>query len=190
MKIENVSSSSFKAKYINNINICKKDIFPNYLSKEASFVQIEPKKLSDLDALENAVKYWDYDKFGRNICFIANAIRNESKYYKNHKVYALTTQKENFNKLDSDLILGLIGVCPETNNYTFIEYMQVNPEMLYPREPEYKGIGTAILESLKKLSDKIYCYPSQTKSVIDFYIKNGFKKTPELINHYVWEKQA
>ena len=188
MRIGNSTSPLFKAKYINYTEIRKKDFYPNYLRKQASFIQIEPENDYDINALEDISNYWTAGGFAKNIYYMACAIRNKSKFYKNHKVYALTSQKEDFEKPDSRKFLGIIGICQENENKTFIEYIQANPEIIYSREPEFKGIGTAIMDSLKNLCEKIYCYPSQTKSVIDFYLKNGFVKKPDTLNHYFWEK--
>ena len=187
MRVENVQSPYFKAKFINSARIGKKDIYPYYFSEPISFIQIQPEVSSDIDALKNIAYFWEYDKFGKNIYYAACAVRNKSKYYKNHQVYALTSQKRNFDSLNSNQILGLVHTCPEKDGFTFIEHLQVSPEMIYQREPEYKGIGTAILDSLKTFCKKIYCNPSQEKSVLDFYSKNGFTPCPNLLNRYEWK---
>lgn len=188
MRIENSTSPNFSAKFINKTAIGKKDFYPNYFSEQVSFVRIEPQNSSDIKALEQVSKFWIYGGFAKNVYYMACAIRNKSKYYKNHEVYALTSQNDNFEKLDSRKILGVAGTCPENKDKLFIEYIQANPQEIYAIEPEYRGIGSAILDSLKNLFSKIYCYPSNTDSVINFYTKNGFQKKQNALNHYFWEK--
>ena len=58
--------------------------------------------------------------------------------------------------------------------------------MIYSQSPEYKGIGTCILDNLKNLYDKIVCFPSPEKSVRNFYSKNHFVEYPEGTNHFIW----
>ena len=197
MRTEKINQISCRANFVNR-SLVGKVIDNNcrsYTNRYVSFVKIDPFSASDINALKLASDYWMPDRFVKNIYYAACALQNDSKFYKNHEVYALTSQASDFESLESDKILGLVHTAPFYGTPLFIEHMQVNPEQLpmysqYPfkKEPEYKGIGTAIINSLKQLSDKISCFPVSEQSVKNFYIKNGFVKQPNTSNYYVWEK--
>ncbi len=191
MKIENQYSPVFGAKLINNhVNVGKlQQGATRYCNSEVSFVEIEPDNVNDIKALKNCSEYWSYAKFSDNIYHAACAARNESKYYENNKVYALTSQTDSFEKLDDDKILGLVHVSPIEQNSLFIEHLQVKPDIIFVNKPEYKGVGTGILDSLKELTNKITLFPTKDKSVRDFYERNGFFEFPPGSNIFTWVKE-
>ena len=190
MKIETSCSPRFGAKYINQVKAGKYiSQTKKYSDVQLNFVRIEPDNTQDINALSDAANYWRYDKFAKNIYYAACAVRNKSKYYKNNVIYALTSQTENHSNLNSDKLLGLVHISPSYDSSVLIERIQVNPEMIYCRIPEYKGLGTAMLNSLKNLYDIITCHPATEKSVKDFYYKNDFKPKPNNIDELIWTKQ-
>ena len=185
MKIDVHYSPSCGAKFVTSAKLGRlAENGSKYVTEYASLVKIEPKNARDIDALENAIFYWEDEKFASNIFHAACAMRNDSKYYINHDVYALTSQKHIFEDLDDTKILGLIHLSPIANG-TFIEHIQTKPELIYGNAPEYKGVGTAILNSIKRLTSKISCFPAKEKSAKDFYKKNGFVEYHQC---YVWYK--
>ena len=186
MKIENSNQPAFRAKLLNRIKIGKLTD-GKYTNKSVSFVKINPFNQGDTDALEYCAKYWENDKFAKNIYYAACALKEKSKFYKGSTIYALTSQKSGFKNLDKDKILGVIHTSHYLNRPMFIEHIHANSDILKMQNPDFKGIGTAILNSLKKISDEISCFPSREKSVKDFYKKNGFKKQPNSFNFYVWK---
>ncbi len=190
MRIENNYSQSFGAKFVNNVNIGKlQSGAKRYCNDSVSFVEIEPNNVDDINALENCSKHWSYAKFADNIYHAVCAARNESKYYKDNRVYALTVQTDTFEKLNEDDILGLVHVSPLENNSLFIEHLQVKPDIIFVNTPEYKGVGTGILNSLKQLTNKITLFPTKDKSVRDFYERNGFFEFPPGCNIFMWVKE-
>lgn len=190
MKITKTNNTSFKATYMNRTEIGKfiKSRCPLYERSIASFVKINPLNESDINALKDAANYWQYRNFATNIYHAACAMRNGSKYYKDYEIYALTSQNNDFKNLDSDKLLGLVSMSKEHDGSFLIEHIQANPKHVRSIEPEFKGIGTGILNSLKLLYNKIFCYPAREDYVINFYIKNGFCKEPNCLNQYTWEK--
>lgn len=189
MRIEKFSSPLFGAILYNRVNVGKLQQGTNrYNDSEVSFVRIEPYNSDDIKALEKCSKYWQYSKFTTNIYHAANAMKNDSPYYKHNKVFALTSQCDNFEKLDDEKILGLVHVSPFSDGSLFVEHIQVKPDLIYENKPEYKGAGTGILNSLKELTGKISLFPSSDKSVRDFYEKNGFFEYPVGMNIYTWVK--
>ncbi|MBP3847915.1 hypothetical protein J6I39_09235 [bacterium] len=186
MKISSNNQTVFRAKYKNPYKIAKfKDGYGDFT---ASFVEIEPHNEKDVSALENAIKYWEHDKFGQNALYATRAARDGSQYYKYHKVYALTAQEDNFEKLNPDEILGVVHVGSVGDKKLFVEHLQTNPNYLYKSTPKYVGIGSAMINSLKKYCNMMSLFSSKEKSVKDFYLKNGFVEYGPGTNCYVWVK--
>ena len=187
MKIENNNQPAFKASLVNKVKIGKL-INGKYANQSVSFVKINPMNQGDIDALEYCSKYWENDKFAKNIYYAACALKEKSKFYEGSTIYALTSQKSGFKHLDKEKILGVIHTSHYLNNPMFIEHIQANSDILKMQEPIYKGMGSAILNSLKRISNEVSCFPSREKSVKDFYKKNGFKKQPFSLNFYIWKR--
>ena len=187
MKINSTSSPLFKSHYINN-----KFQVGQYITKTSKysnvhvpFVKIDRNNKTDMKALEYAAEYWEHDKYAQNIYYDAITMQRNDK----SSIYALTSQFFDIERhLDPEKILGLIHVRPIEGDGLFIEHIQVNPEYIYNREPKHKGIGSAILNSLKTMCSKIMCFPATEKSVKNFYKKNGFIEIGEGTNCYVWDK--
>ena len=192
MKISNTYRPSFGALYVNNFNIGKLDKNTNeYVSVPASFLQIDPKNDYDIEALYNVATYWGNDsKFATNVYYAACAIRNNSKYYKNNKIFVLTTQLEDFDKLDDEKILGIIHVNELEPKHYFGEHIEVKPDIVYTVTPEYKGVGTAMDKSVKKLCNKMSIFPLKLKSVRNFVKRNGYVECPQKTNLFVWSRDV
>lgn len=192
MMIKNFNyTPTFGANFINQAKIGKlAQDKSKYADEIVSFVKINTKNKCDLSALDKAASYWENDKFAANIAYVARSANDKNSLYNKDDIYALTLQRDNFENLESNKILGLIDILPENNNKSaFIEYIQVKPSMIYFVHPKYKGIGTAILASLKKMYDSITCVPLSEKSVKDFYKRNGFVKQADSKYRFFWEKE-
>ena len=152
MKINCNYTPSFGAKLISNKHEIGKLVELSYNQTPISFVKIEPQNAGDIKALEQVAKNWLYGKFATNVYHAACALRDDSKYYKDNEIYALTSQNSDFENLDNKKILGLVHTSKFSEGDIFIEHIESNPEMVYFKNPEYKGIGTAMLDSLKEFS--------------------------------------
>ncbi len=191
MKIACNSNTPFGAKLIRDkVNVGRYGNDGRYHDFESNFVEIQPECDNDIEALKNAVKYWENDKFGMNACYVVQAAKNGSKYYVNHKVYALTAQQDKFEILNPDEILGVVHVVPlgGRSKELFVEHVQTNPNYLNIISPKYVGIGTAMINSLKELCNMMTLFSSKEKSVKHFYAKNGFCEYPPNTNAYTWIK--
>ena len=189
MKIDTNYSPNFRAKFIKNTTISKQiENTKSYKDEIVSCIQIDPQNKFDIDALENIAKYWADGHFVTNIYHVACAMRDDSKYYKYNQIFAVTKQKDNFENLNSDRILGLVHVSPLNENSLFIEHIEADPEIISKTNREYKGIGTAILNYLKTITNKITCFPSSSKTVKKFYFKNDFVEYPPHSNMFIWYK--
>ena len=189
MNITISNNQTFGAKLINTARVVKLTPPTNkYSNRWISFVQIFPEHEPDFEALGDAVKHWENDKFAKNAYYAACEIRNKNSYYATHKIYALTSQAGNYESLDSDKILGIAHVVPFSKDHMFLEHLQVKPSYIYSSNPEYKGIGTAIIKSLKNLCNKISLTSSNKESVKNFYKKNGFNEIVPEVNAFTWTK--
>ena len=193
---------SFKGTFVNPINI-KKLEGNKYENFPASFVELDPKKTQDLMALETIHKRWNqsFSSIIYNSAFCSSVNPNKSKHF-----YALTSQKDNFEHMNPDKILGVVQF-NNISKYNRIDFLQVNPMYITGKSKSFisklfssknsqkrnllsfSRIGSAILDSLKQLTDKsidLYSMPEAK----GFYRKNGFVRKSFFDSHfYVWRKK-
>lgn len=185
--INSNSQISFQAKFINTAQVLKRTDKKDFIPLKAAFVEIEPSNEKDIIALAKLDKYW-IDSFASNMFVTANAIKHGVFNVGDYKIYALTKQLNNFENLDADKILGLTEITPSTPKDIFINYLQVNPENVYAIQPQFKKIGTRILDSLKEMADKIVLNPNSKGTGI-FYQKNDFTPVSENSDVLQWVKR-
>ncbi len=201
-----MNSISFKGRYINSVNI-KQNEGQNYKSVSSSFVELNPKDRNDISVLRELQKKWGGQY---TYTIYDDALRSSYSTNSNSKYFALTTQKKDFHKLDNEKVLGIVDLA-ENKDVNFLNFIQVNPKYITkkPNSPlmnkilsfvsknktqvespnEYKGIGSAILNSLKQISNKSLILMA-TGDEKEFFKKNGFKKESFLYpNHYIWLKK-
>ena len=177
---------SFGAKFINPINVGKLE-GKAYNQVDVSFVEINPFNADDVSALENIAKYWKDDKFAMNISVTADKI-HKSKSADGIRIFALTSQGDSFEKLNPDRILGVVETEDMAPFHFHINRFQVKPDYVYKRDLEYSGVGTAILNSLKEMCNKLSAISESDQSVKSFYERNGFDETFKGSNFYTWYK--
>ena len=183
---------SFGAKSLSKENIFKYNKNLNsYNQANVSFVEINPKNSNDYTAVSEAVKSWQNETYGTNIMHTVKELKKDYVKGENHKIYALTSQKDNLQKLNSDMILGLVQIELEENKTPYLSYLQTNPDYTeqyaFYFERIYKGVGTAILNALKKLYNSILLKASN-RGLDYFYTKNDFHLVDKLGNKYLWKK--
>lgn len=166
-----MNNINFKATHINSINILKRD-GSKYKPCEANFVEFNQENKKDLFTLKETSDLWG-DCYALDI---KEHFKNEDFKKENKHVYGLTTQNESYDYIKPDKVLGVVELI-EKDGYNKINFLQVSPENQACQfgRPNYKKIGTAIVDSLKQIySSK----PMKLHSVFtakDFYKKNGFK---------------
>ncbi len=181
MKTDNIS---FGAKFINPINVGKFN-GKTYRQVDVSFVEISPFSVNDISALKDIATYWENDKFAGNIYFSAEKIY-KTKSQDGIRIFALTTQVDSFEKLDADKILGVIETEKRGERAIHFNDLQAKPDCVYAVQPEYKGIGDAISNSLKKIYNKMTAKSAPDLSVKRFYERNGFVESDKHPNFYTW----
>ena len=189
MKTE-INSINFNAKFIKQTTITR-----NYAGKyedfPVNFIEFNEKDPTDFKSLNDLKEDWEY--YSYNFSTFLNSIMNNIEYrLKNNKkseqIYAITTQNNNFDKINSKEVLGIVEF-KNGKDYNFIEYLQVDPKLLprYNNKREFLGIGSAIIKNLQHLTDKSI-FVDSSKSARKFYEKNGFVSASPVENTYIWKK--
>ena len=178
----NFSNLNFGAKYINTTQIKKYDYFEQkYFPMQVSFVEMEPANKSDREALYDLLAEWKECEFVAPIVDSFEYLSNED-----NKVYALTLQGRDFDKLKSSEIVGLANMDITKGNIPELSFLQVDPDLLHKKEsPVYKNVGTGIINSLKQIYNKAIQLVSMY-SVTEFYVKNGFEIVDKKQLRYIW----
>lgn len=182
-----MSDINFTANYIKPVQI-KKLQGIKYKPYEASLVELTKE---DIPSLKQVSRNWK--------SIIITLIECDSSIYlgnKNYHFYALTKQKENFAKLNTNDMLGVMEV--ETRkDLNKIIGLQTNPEYIsykygsfkdrvktfvkklkeFKPFREYKHIGKELLNSVKEQSPNTEIELQARKQAINFYKKQGFKHT-------------
>lgn len=187
MNTINISSASFGAKFINKIPVKKFDSLNNaYKDSLVSFVQIDSRNRKDVAALMDTAKYWRDGHYADNIAYTARELYLGKMDDNHYQVYALTSQKKQFDNLLSEKILGLIEL-ENKPDYAEILHLQVDPELIYTNQPpRYKYVGTGILNFLKKFYNKTLELASVC-SAVEFYQKNGFEICSSTSLRFRWK---
>lgn len=172
----------FKAQFINKCNIQKYSSNTcSFLPREASFIELDAKKWRDRRTLRKITKKWDYS--------FATDIYRSQKSKNNLRIFALTEQKTNFEKLDVEKILGLTQIQELESNVHYIDYLQTKPAYTANNpDRKYKNIGRKILDNLKNIFRKETLKLSSLyeDGVIDFYTKNNFKFEKFYFDDLIW----
>lgn len=168
---------NFKANYIGSVNI--KDSFrdKNQANCKASFVEMNPQSKQDVTTMREVTLNWGRDSYAANIMehfqyshFCEDDL-DESRFF------ALTTQKNNFEKLETDDVLALALISKESKKRVDLKYLQVDPENNYfSNERRYEGIGSGILYSICKLFENKDIFLLSARTACEFYKLQGFKQ--------------
>lgn len=181
---------SFKANYINSEIILKNDNV-RHSPQKVAFVELNPDCLSDAECVEQVANSWidfekEHDFFGYTI--YNGLIRNKSRLQRisGERFFALTSQLDDFHCLIPDKILGLAQVMESDKDTQYLEYLQVNPRNTKGAlHPEFRHIGTAMLNSLKKVFVDKNITLDSVRYATNFYLKNGFKELGSNIDNEV-----
>ncbi len=165
-----MNNINFKATHINSINIFKRE-GTNYKPFEANFVEFNQGNKKDLFTLKETSDLWG-DCYALDI---KEHFKNDDFQKEKKHVYGLTTQNENYDYIKPNNVLGVVEFI-EKDDCNKINLLQVSPDNQAYQfgRPDYKKVGTAIVESLKQIYDS---KPIKLHSVFNakgFYEKNGF----------------
>lgn len=188
MNIDRNPGISFQARLINFSKVKRFSTLDNsYVQARAAFVEIDPNNMDDVKAIYNVAKYWEDEHFASNISHTVQQLCMGTLSAAKHKVFAITKQKNKLDKLDDRKILGIVEL-KKKNNSVDIQYLQVNPEFIYSCEPEYKYVGSKIIDCIKNYYKTLIKVRSEY-SVTKFYEKNGFDMVNGNKFEYEWKPE-
>lgn len=165
---------NFKAN-LNSIGIVKRLNKDNsYSDLPVSFVELDINSKRDLFAMKKVANNWMGNIYANDVYerFKVNQERNLEN--QEERFFALTSQKENFDKLDYKRILGVAEIYLPLGEDAEIEFLQTNQSFL-TECPSIKHIGKVIVDKIKNIlaNETIALY--STYDAIPFYQKQGFK---------------
>lgn len=158
----------------------------SYINTAASFVEFDLSSKKDMRVLKKIKSSWNAPLF-KSIFFHA---KQKSP---NWKLYALTTQEDNYDKLKADNILGFAQTSIYIPSMINLEYLQVNPEYTYKnKQAIFKHIGSSIIDCLKNLESVSRINVTSILEEIDFYIKNGFFYDLDIFqeSNLFWQRES
>ena len=186
--MEKVNSINFKATPLNTVKIKKYNkINKKFMTQTVTFVQLDANNRFDLEAVETAAKKWKNAPFMKEIATASHWMKNVPI-----EVYAVTAQKNNFEKLQYKNILGFAEMRQDEKDSKFRElcHLQVNPSAINinskAAKKSYKGVGSSILTSLKKYYDYISLISVDNINIENFYLKNNFIRDYTQQNRFLW----
>lgn len=186
MQIDTYPKTSFGAKFIRTAIIKKvASNLEEYIPVKSSFIEIDSNNLNDVKAVSNIAKYWENEKYASNIDFTVKTL-NKKGNDGSTKVFAISTQEKELEKLDDEKILGVAEIEKVTNGLN-VRYLQVNPAYIYNSQRIYKYIGSEILNCLKNYyGEPITLNSVRSYAVRRFYENNGFKLVDNETLRYQW----
>ena len=178
---------SFGAKPINTTYIKKLDKnAKGFVRCRATFVKLDPKNSSDILAVGEAAATWKDSKYASKIATAARWMGTNPIV-----VYALTTQKNKFDTLIPEKILGLAEMRKDggMTNEDWLYHLQVKPDSINVNSDgknNYKFVGSSILKLLKKIYSNIFLYSENNPNIQKFYNDNGFIADYTFERRYHW----
>ena len=176
---------NFKASLINTSTIKKQIKNTNkYIDTKASFIELDLSSRKDMRTLKRLKSKW-------NAPFLNSIFSHAKRKLPNWKLYALTTQEDNYDKLKTDDILGFAQTSKYTPSMINLEYLQVKPEYTHRnKQTQFKHIGSSIIDCLKNLENISRIDVTSVLEEVDFYILNGFSFDIDILNesNLFWER--
>ena len=144
-----MNTVNFGAKFIQNKFIYKKDPSGKYLPEKVSIVELDTKNLEDIAFLK--VLSQDLGNFSYAESLFSDIVMNLQVHLKkiNQKILILTSQKENFSKMDTNSEKGFISYYVYPNNEIRVNYLEgLQNNFFNNKKRDYKHIGKALFNSM------------------------------------------
>lgn len=136
--INNFSTLNFKAKPIMPSKVMKK-VAGEYFPKDAHIIEMSYSDLNDAKALETIKDKWAKSQFAAMIC---------SNYtFPQRKVYAITTQTQDFANPVPEKIMGLADFILKGENAN-LRFLQADPNIINSTDRTILGVGKNLLLGL------------------------------------------
>lgn len=106
---------------------------------EVHLVELDLLSPSDLKTIQDVKEKWVGAEFAQMIC---------SPYYSpDRKLYALTKQKDGFESLNPNDVLGAADVNLKDKRVN-VRFLQADPNIIFDKNRPIKGIGDSLMKSL------------------------------------------
>lgn len=178
---------SFKANYISSANVLQRTPDNEFKNKKVSFVKLNPDSISDKATISILDHNWKQRKTFANE--ILDDMVDCTDFY-NHagkEFFAITQQKDTFNHLNPEKILGVAEVINGTNSNVKLKYIQVDPRQTRNCESAtFKHVGSALLDSIKAYFPLKNIILESVEKAENFYLANGFK--PIFEKHFIFKR--
>lgn len=172
---------SFKANYLTSVNVSRINEDKSVDKEKVALVELDKNNTDDINALHNVARDWEKKSFTFAMEIYNDAVKGyEYEDVNKEHYYALTTQKNEFENLDQEKILGLMMFSEYKNGKNRIDWLQVEPTSSSRSKvtKKYKGIGSALVDYSKQISTNKIIDVSAYKDAIGFYEKQGFSHIP------------
>ena len=191
MQVHNIS---FGAKLLDTATIQKNICGGRKIPHDVALVELDAHSYNDLKSIEDIVFPWGglssltleiYDKMS---AVYENPPHINNGWY----FYALTNQKNGYEKLDSKAILSIAQVTDTNsgNNKIKINYFETNEKYnYYAKKPKFSQIGTALVNGIKKIYPNKNIVLTAIDDAIPFWEKNGFKRVCEGCSDFVFNRK-
>lgn len=180
---------NFKGKYIQPITIQRKGLDSKFHDYRASLAELKINSQNDLMTINNLNCNWgNCQTLVNDTAKLFNSLYAKTKPHEDEHFYVITTQKENYDKLNQDNILGILQT-KNKNGKIEIENLQVSPSTNYSAiVRNFKQVGRSLVMAVIKLnSDKSIEILSEF-SAMPFYEKMGFVRTGNKTTRMVLKK--
>ena len=180
---------SFKAKYIQPTTIKHKGIDSQFHDYKAAIAELKTCSQNDLMTINELNCDWsNCQTLANDIAKIYNSLYANTKPSEDESFFVVTTQKDKFDKLDREKILGIIQT-KKTNNVLEIENLQVSPETNYAAVVrQFKQVGRRLVEFIINSNNNNRIELLSERSAIPFYEKLGFTRISGNLTRMVLKK--
>ena len=190
MKVHNIS---FGAKLLDTVTIQRNICGDKTLPHDVALVELDGHSYNDLKSVQDIVYPWGgYSSYTYDICERMSAVYENPPHINNGwYFYALTNQKNGYEKLDPKAILSIAQVSNQGNNDNIkINFFETNEKYNhYAKKSKFSKIGTALCDSIKKMYSTKDIFITAVDDAIPFWKKNGFKRVHEKSNEFVFSRK-
>ena len=183
MQIRSINNLNFKASFIDNGKVLKKDTTGNYQPCDVNFIEFKLNDKNDVTKIHDICSMPEFSSLGKHLIEIiyAATLPSRNDYYNTHCYALVKENEENFDDINTNNVLGIFTVYegyPDKNT-NHIPYFMTNSKYSNNKEikpnEEYSGIGTGMINAFKNQhpNDSICLYPST--DAINFWGKNDFR---------------
>lgn len=181
---------NFTGSFVKNVTISKLVTDGKLKIEDVALVKLDKTDKRDIMTLAKTAYEWENiaSGYAPNIYCDSIKAKNYPDVSKEH-YFALTTQKDNFEELDTNKILGLSLFFEKQSPNNELAWLQANPSTNHESgKRTYKNIGKAMVNFIKGLFKKPI-YVQADKKAIPFYQKLGFTNNGAVPEQMIYRQE-